>query len=492
MKLTQELRKQQLKEFYEARAKYERYVKDHKSSNSSSSSSSSHESKPPPNPKQFIFRKLLSFVKHRWNSWFISAWSLIRSKTSVKATLSQSKEHSSKDPSGATWELWEDLVKILEPMYILTVVLSANSFPSIAICYRAFYTTITYLDDLAAQFERKHKPLLAGFAAELRSILSEIITTNLSKSWFISAFFHPPSRTFDWLSSEVTRRAALETVKQAIFAHHWPAEEDAYYAEESKERKVASPPTSQVGSDNDAPPNLFSMLGASGSNSIDSAPRLTLHERRVDLEKRINYEVDAYCNSKTWTVWLKFAPADGGHGGAQNINPTSRTSCDKAAKRFYSLTATLNFWKQAIHLPLLRGSAPAYLSPSATSVPSERVFSVAGDVIRPDRASLSPELAELLILARLNPDLLMDIVQKDLKQEKAREDTAQVVSRMFPSQIADAVEEEFAVDDELNFDDLDSDGYHSEQDLPDVNDSKGSKSAQSSKKALSKKCKHSK
>lgn len=91
----------------------------------------------------------------------------------------------------------------------------------------------------------------------------------------------------------------------------------------------------------------------------------------------------------------------------------SSTSClDKATLEMekYTLTATLegngnplNWWKtNHFVFPLLSDLAKKYLSPCATSVSSERMFSIAGHIVNKKRSSLKPEKVDRLVFLATN------------------------------------------------------------------------------------------
>lgn len=64
---------------------------------------------------------------------------------------------------------------------------------------------------------------------------------------------------------------------------------------------------------------------------------------------------------------------------------------------------SLLWWKNnAIKYPLLSNVAKYYLCIHATSVPSERVFSTAGDIATAQRAALSGENVDILIFLKKN------------------------------------------------------------------------------------------
>ena len=62
----------------------------------------------------------------------------------------------------------------------------------------------------------------------------------------------------------------------------------------------------------------------------------------------------------------------------------------------------LKWWKKQVDLPLLSKLARSYLSIPATSVPSERVFSTAGDILTATRSRLLPEHVDQLIFLKKN------------------------------------------------------------------------------------------
>ena len=56
-----------------------------------------------------------------------------------------------------------------------------------------------------------------------------------------------------------------------------------------------------------------------------------------------------------------------------------------------------------IKYPLLSKVAPRYLSLPASSTPTEKVFSVAGKIFRPERCRLSSDVFEKLMFINLLP-----------------------------------------------------------------------------------------
>lgn len=63
----------------------------------------------------------------------------------------------------------------------------------------------------------------------------------------------------------------------------------------------------------------------------------------------------------------------------------------------------LQWWREnAQRYPLLSTLAKSYLSVPATSVPSERVFSCAGDIVNAQRSQLLPQNVDMLIFLKKN------------------------------------------------------------------------------------------
>ncbi|XP_046560924.1 zinc finger BED domain-containing protein 4-like [Haliotis rubra] len=66
----------------------------------------------------------------------------------------------------------------------------------------------------------------------------------------------------------------------------------------------------------------------------------------------------------------------------------------------------LDWWKKnAQYFPRISGLARKYLAIPASSVPSERVFSLAGNLVNKKRARLSPNNIDLLVFLRKNMEL---------------------------------------------------------------------------------------
>lgn len=60
------------------------------------------------------------------------------------------------------------------------------------------------------------------------------------------------------------------------------------------------------------------------------------------------------------------------------------------------------WWQKRDRMPVLSNSAKKYLCVQASSTPSERVFSTAGDTVSVERARLLPEKMDMLVFLKKN------------------------------------------------------------------------------------------
>ncbi len=88
-------------------------------------------------------------------------------------------------------------------------------------------------------------------------------------------------------------------------------------------------------------------------------------------------------------------------------DPNESIACRNEVNRYFSDPlgdhGTLDWWKgRAEAYPRLAALAKKYLSCPASSVPSERIFSLAGNIVSKKRASLKPENVDMLIFLKKN------------------------------------------------------------------------------------------
>lgn len=98
-----------------------------------------------------------------------------------------------------------------------------------------------------------------------------------------------------------------------------------------------------------------------------------------------------------WSSWLFFFYSKG-----WSFTPLEKVNLEiiqYQKEKPLSLTGNhLEWWKKhEIYYAILSHLAKLYLGISATSVPSERVFSSAGDLITAQRATLKPEYIDMTV-----------------------------------------------------------------------------------------------
>lgn len=70
----------------------------------------------------------------------------------------------------------------------------------------------------------------------------------------------------------------------------------------------------------------------------------------------------------------------------------------------------LSWWRDTqSRYPLLSKVARKYMCICATSTPSERVFSVAGNIVTPMRSSLKPHKVNMLVFLARNKDMITQV-----------------------------------------------------------------------------------
>ena len=140
-----------------------------------------------------------------------------------------------------------------------------------------------------------------------------------------------------------------------------------------------------------------------------------LEEKEVCHEQHaINLEVDAEPARKKAVYSSFWEEFDLSVQNKTVKEDTFKATIDVDLKRYLSCpmlnlnSDPLVWWKEtgAINFPNLFRTAKKYLIIPATSVPSERVFSLAGQIITEKRNRLDPEIANMLIMLHQNIDMV--------------------------------------------------------------------------------------
>ena len=115
---------------------------------------------------------------------------------------------------------------------------------------------------------------------------------------------------------------------------------------------------------------------------------------RISAEKAASVEKAPEIVARTEVQKYLEACAEHAQKSASEREDTSRGTGVSPSLRWWALHETT--------YPHVARLARKYLCVSATSVPSERVFSKAGDIVSNERARMSPSLVEALVIAKDN------------------------------------------------------------------------------------------
>ncbi|XP_056451221.1 zinc finger BED domain-containing protein 4-like isoform X2 [Gadus chalcogrammus] len=145
-----------------------------------------------------------------------------------------------------------------------------------------------------------------------------------------------------------------------------------------------------------------------------SEPRETQGQAEEEDEGEEEEEEEDYTppvkQKKMTALEELFEEEDGKLLSTQQLPPVSTAQrVDQEIQLYRSLppiltkdSASLWWWKKSDTLPVLSALAEKYLCVQASSTPSERVFSTAGDTLSPERSRILPERANMIIFLHKN------------------------------------------------------------------------------------------
>ncbi|XP_049447563.1 E3 SUMO-protein ligase ZBED1-like [Epinephelus fuscoguttatus] len=307
---------------------------------------------------------LVQDVSTRWNSTYAMLSRLHEQRWPVTATLSdpavtqRGKHYLDLKPE--QWNLIEELNQVLEPFESATVFLSGQH-----------YVTLSALPHLVHKLKKNiQSPELE--TAPVSSFQTHA-TEQVTERWQGLLEFTPESPNITLLAAALDPRfrklrflAAEEVVKvqSAVRAMALAAKQ-----------QVRQPTASKHGADStaqDSPPAAHAKTTTSFLDS-DSTTSDEEQDEEQQLLQAVHQEVYMYF---------------GEHPLSKKENP-------------------LTWWeKNAARYPTLAELARSLLCIPATSTPSERLFSAAGNIVSKKRASLSPEHVDMLTFLHCNKVLL--------------------------------------------------------------------------------------
>ncbi|XP_034565509.1 zinc finger BED domain-containing protein 1-like [Notolabrus celidotus] len=297
--------------------------------------------------------KLVQDVSTRWNSTFYMVTRLLEQRWPLTATLSDpTVTQSGKrylDLKADQWALLEELAKALQAFECATVYLSGESYVTVSalppLVRGLLKSTQTTYDTAPVQaFQTAASDeITARWSTEVT------VTSDNPSSQIIATALDPRFRKLKFLTPE--ERFGVQRKVQTLALQSMQGTVRKQHASEN-DQAIAS-----------AVSALDTLLGCDSSTDTDS-----------------ENEQDADNQAVTNEVLMYF--------GEQ---PLSKTE------------SPLSWWKSnEARYPTLASLAKSFLCIPATSTPSERLFSAAGNITSKKRASLTPEHVDMLTFLHFN------------------------------------------------------------------------------------------
>ena len=297
----------------------------------------------------------MSSVKTRWNSVYLMANRALEMRRALVLFFDEINIASDEKLSNEDWKLLETLKTILRPLYLVTLELSSEKMTTLSKVLPVYSILHdAYSADVQSREEKEYrKILLDGLKHHFKELDTREVYTN-------SMIFDPRYKS-----------VAFSTKSKALLAE--------------KEAKADAMKTA--------------VLNESSTEDINDKPDDNEEEEKTPLQDEFD------------DLWSNF--------DQKTANPTTKKSrvsdyrkecIELEFKKYLSLPkmdrklCPIKWWKNegSKKFPYLFQAAQKYLSMPATSVPSERVFSNAGNIITKQRSTLDKNIANMLITLHTN------------------------------------------------------------------------------------------
>ena len=335
--------------------------------------------------------KLIIDVVTRWNSAYDMVERFAEMQPAVYSTLTSKEISSVKEKDLNTLNdddvsLAEELISLLKPMKDITAMLCTETEPTLSIVK-------PLLNQLAGSLT---EPLTSDSVTvkEIKAIMRKDIQSRYEKQSDIlnlATALDPRFKTLPSLSDEdrfeVYRVLTSEAAKLTGSIVKVKTEPGTDPAE----------PTPNT---NDPP--LPALPSLAEENIGDDGESLTLSPASVETVTKVKDEVvetKTVLENILGDVYLvKVEPAKSPLEQAE-----LQVSAYRKEQTLHVAKSPLQWWKQHQHMfPLVAKVAKRVLCIPATSVPSERVFSTAGDIVTQQRSRIKPKNVDMLIFLKKN------------------------------------------------------------------------------------------
>ena len=305
--------------------------------------------------------KLIQGVQHRWNSVYDMIERLCEQQAAVAAVLHNHRDLLHLEHSPAEWRLLEDLCKVLEPFKDATTYLSASKYPTLSVLGPVLHKILKTLEEDGS----------SAISAVNRTISNDLQTRYQENEIRMllnkASLLDPRLKSLVHLDEE-EQTSTIDSLVNEIVAKFSPVvdEEMVILDDSPNSHQTTANETTQTSDSNGGPVRkkcmLEKLLGTSFSDNGDSSVTVSHNELVMAELSRYKSEAVLELNGKPLEWWNKYKHS----------------------------------------FPNLSLMARKYLGVVATSVPSERLFSCAGNIVTSKRSALEPENVEKLVFLHDN------------------------------------------------------------------------------------------
>ena len=324
-------------------------------------------------------KKLKADVVTRWNSFYVMLERLIEQKAHLVTVLNGHADRATRllVPTPENWETMKDILLVLKPFYQATTALEGDVYPTLSLVH-FFYAAIIHT--LTGAITRPNfTPLATKLANALTVEMGKRWASTAAMATSLACMLDPRTKGLN-MFPPTTHDEMWELLFREAFDYH---------KRDETHSPVASVAQAQTDMKDEAALDLFSAL---------QSFHVPVQVHQPDAPSLVN---DLRAEISSWKA-----------------TPSAPLFSTKEARTY---TDPLGIWSEYHDLkrfPLLTPLARKYLCIPATSVPSERVASAAGNVVTSKRARLNPGFVAKLTFAHMNWDMA------ELPSQKERQELA--------------------------------------------------------------------
>ena len=294
---------------------------------------------------------LVSSVKTRWNSVYLMAVRALEMRQALVLFFDEYSIDEEEKLTDEDWKLLKTLTAVLRPLYLVTLELSAEKMTTISKVIPVYSILLDAYSTKVRNEEKYRKMLLDALNHHFKDIEAQDVYTN-------ATIFDPRYKNVAFSTRDKANQAEKQAKSDAMKAVSIESEEGNDDEDESDEEREKS----SMESDFD---DLWSKFDQKKVNPPGRRSKVTDYKKEC-----INLEMKKYLS----------------------LPKVERRECP------------IKWWNKegSKDFPNLFQAAKKYLSMPATSVPSERVFSNAGNILNKRRSRLDKNVANMLVTLHTN------------------------------------------------------------------------------------------